>query len=64
MNRPQLKRHEMVDGERVELVQKYTENSDCPECGAKGPHESNLADRLSQLTYLCTECGMQFDAVS
>lgn len=36
----------------------------CPECGNKGPHEDNGATRSCDLTFLCTDCGTQFDAES
>ncbi len=32
----------------------------CPACGNKGPHEDNGCTG-SQKTYLCGECGEQFD---
>jgi transposase-like protein len=34
----------------------------CPSCGSSGPHEDNGMTRRSELTYLCTSCGHQWDA--
>jgi hypothetical protein len=39
----------------------FTATSPCPECGHEGPHEDNGESGCS-LTFLCTACGMQFDA--
>ncbi len=33
----------------------------CPECFDPGPHPTNGADRLGDLTFSCTRCGEWFE---
>lgn len=37
-------------------------NPECPECGREDGIEDNGARRRSDLTFLCTGCGHQWDA--
>lgn len=43
----------------VELA--FSGHATCPECGHKGPHETNGARRFAELSLLCAGCGYSFD---
>lgn len=50
---------EMLEG----AVQKaaFAGHATCPDCGHKGPHETNGMRRFAELSLLCAGCGYSFD---